>query len=199
MLSVFCRFRDSQYPGQQLSQDAMHDILKTSKWHQWAQQQGMTGKELAMSHGPFPAFDMYGGADYGAFKFGSASVERNIGACNSLVLLRYTEEPSSTAASSSAQQAPVTTPFIGRVNMWLAHTPPWVLSDFSELDAEKQLIADVSWYLTKGINKGLYNSPIVTRSTYDDINGNFWFCDDFQAAQPGLVPFVPEKGAPRGT
>ena len=33
------------------------------------------------------------------------------------------------AASTSTQQALVMMPFSGRVNMWLAHTPPYVLSE----------------------------------------------------------------------
>ena len=140
--SVVCSVWESQYTGQQLSQDEMHDILRTGKRHQWAEQQGMRGKELDMSHGPFPAFGMFRGADYGAFNFGSASVERTIGAQQLAAALHFT------GWIHCCLQFCITgtdmTPFIGRVNMWLVHTPPWVLRESNELEAQRQLIADVS-------------------------------------------------------
>ena len=61
-----------------------------------------------------------------------------------LVLVKHTED-------SPVGLPTLTTPYVGRVNVWMRHIPPWVLPVRQVgMDRQSQMIADVSWFRYKG-------------------------------------------------
>ena len=67
--------------------------------------------------------------------------------------------------------------------------PPWVMPDTQaeEFEAACERIADVSWHKCKGVNHDLHNCPVISKQFEDDLDGNFWFCEAFEAVKIGVV------------
>ena len=86
----------------------------------------------------------------------------------------------------------VTTPYVGSANVWMRHTPPWVLADATprQIEKEAQLLCDVSWYKYKGVEPGLYNCPVVSKNYLDYPDGNFEFADNLEPIAISLVPYI---------
>ena len=103
----------------------------------------------------------------------------------SVKTVKHTEEP-------VANEPTLTTPYIGRVNVWLSHTPPWVPADATprQIEKEAQLLCDVSWYKYRGVQPGLYNSPVVSKNFLDCADGNFEFADNLDPAAVSIVPYI---------
>ena len=51
-----------------------------------------------------------------------------------------------------------------------------------------KLLCDVSWYKYKGVEPGLYNCPVVSKSYLDYPDGNFEFADNLEPVAINLVP-----------
>ena len=138
-----------------------------------------------MSFGPTLAYDAFWKADFQAVQFSCKHAERKNKTCNSLVLVKHTEEP-------VANEPTLNTPYIGRVNVWLSHTPPWVPADATprQIEKEAQLLCDVSWYKYRGVQPGLYNCPVVSKNFLDYADGNFEFADNLEPVAVSIVPYI---------
>ena len=163
----------------------MYNAVCKGDWQRWAEQTGKSAREIAMAHGPMTTHDRFLAANYQAVKFSCQEAEHNTMTCNSLVLVRHTE-------GSPAGQPTLTTPYVGRVNVWIRHTPPWVMPGTSESDirTQSQMIADVSWYKYKGIQPELYNCPVVSKHFLDYADGNYEFCDNIEPVGVHVVPYI---------
>ena len=85
----------------------------------------------------------------------------------------------------------VRTPYVGRLKQLLLHVPPWVNAGTSAEPMEQAVqIADVEWFDVLGYNATLYNSPIVSRSTKAQIDGEFCMCEDLAPFVLSLVPYI---------
>ncbi len=166
----------------------MFDAIYKGVWQKWAEDTNKSSVEIGMSHGPMTAHDRFLGADYQAVKFSCEMGDHNRVTCNSLVLVKHTED-------SPVGQLTLTTPYVGRVNVWMRHTPPWVLPDTPsrEMDRQSQMIADVSWFRYKGLQPELYNCSVVSKGFYDYQDGNFEFCDNIEPVGVHVVPYNGNK------
>ena len=129
----------------------MFDAIYNGVWQKWAEDTNKSSVEIGMSHGPKTAHDRFLGADYQAVKFSCEMGDHNRVTCNSLVLVRHTED-------SPVGQPTLTTPYVGKANVWMRHKPPWVLPDTPsrEMDRQSQMIVDVSWFIYKGLQPGYH-------------------------------------------
>ena len=138
-----------------------------------------------MAFGPTLAYDAYWKADFQNVQFACKHAERKNMTCNSLVLVKHTEV-------SPGIEPAVTTPYVGRANVWMRHSPPWVLADATpkQIEKEAQLLCDVSWYKYRGVEPGLYNCPVVSNNFMDYPDGNFEFADNLEPVAINLVPYI---------
>lgn len=183
-----CSFCTDTQPARcQWTQQQLYDAVYKGDWRNWAEGAGRSAEDVAMTHGPVTSFKQYMTADYQAVKFSCSKAEQNRVTCNSLVLVRHT-----CTEESAASEPALTTPYVGRVKVWMRHTPPWVSPDASEQEVEEQsqMIADVKWYKYKGIQPGLYNSPVVSKNFWNYPDGNFEFCDAIEPIAMNVVPYI---------
>ena len=107
-----------------------HAIYK-GVWQKWAEDTNKSSVEIGMSHGPMTAHDRFLGADYQAVKSYCEMGDHNRVTCNSFVVVKHTED-------SPVGQPTLTTPNVGRVNVWMRHIPPWVLPDTPSREMDRQ-------------------------------------------------------------
>ena len=162
----------------------MYEAVVSGRWQTWARNRHCSPLEIAMAHGPMVNHDRFWGADFPSVKFSCSQAEHKQLTCNSLVLVKHTEE-------SGSDQPICTTPYVGRAEVWMKHTPPWVMPDASEHEIEQQaqLIADVKWFEYKDVQPELYNCPVVSKRPYDYQDGNFEFCDSLEAVAVQALPY----------
>ena len=175
-----CRFADEAQPHRrQWTKQQIFDAIYKGVWQKWAEDTNKSSVEIGMSHGPMTAADRFLGADYQAVKG-----DHNRVTCNSLVLVKHTED-------SPVGQPTLTTPYVGRVSVWMRHISPWVLPNTpsSEMDRQSQMIADVSWFRYKGLQPELHNCPVVSKGFFDYQDGNFEFCDNIEPVGVHVVPY----------
>lgn len=181
-----CRFASATQPNRRRwTKQQMYDAVYKGVWLDWARSSALSPEEISMSFGPTLAYDVFWKADFQAVQFTCKHAERKNQTCNSLVLVKHTEE-------SASDEPTLTTPYVGRVNVWLRHTPPWVQADATpkQIENEAQLLCDVSWYKYKGVQPGLYNCPVVSKNFFDYADGNFEFADNLEPTAISLVPYI---------
>ena len=85
----------------------------------------------------------------------------------------------------------IRTPYVGRLKQLLLYVPPWVNAATSAEQMKQAVqIADVEWFDVLGNNATLYHSPIVSRSTKAQTDGEFCMWEDLAPVALSLVPYI---------
>ena len=122
-----------------------------------------------MASGTALVYQQFKAADYQAVKLSSAKAKQGIVTCRSLVLLSHSDD-------STGGQPPLVTSFVGRVSVWLSHMLPCVVPDTQaeEFEAAFGKIVDVSWHKCKGLNRDIYNCPVISKHILCSIDASWY-------------------------
>ena len=179
-VNIACRFATSLRTRRGMTAAEIKRQLKAGSWRVWALtvRPPLSARELAMASLPRRACYKFSGLNCHACKFVISSIEKKKVTCDSIVM-------------TWVDDGTVRTPYVGRLKQLLLHVPPWVNAGTSAEQMEQAVqIADVEWFDVLGYNATLYNSPIVSRSTKAQPDGEFCMCEDLAPVALSLVPYI---------
>lgn len=71
----------------------------------------------------------------------------------------------------------VTYPYVGKVKQFLTNVPSWALGNFEERQAQAIKLLNADWFDYVGRNTNALQSPVFSKRTPSDPNGNLWECE----------------------
>ncbi|DBA69481.1 TPA: hypothetical protein ACH3X2_012821 [Trebouxia sp. C0005] len=175
-----------------LSQLRKHLVeqVASGNWNSWVSSlPNHTPEELAMSKGPHMSLTLWNHLEIQGNRFLTSRVEGSSKkACDSLVLTWFTD---------TTQTPHFRQPYVGQVQSFMTHHPPWAVGKPAERETQVAQLAWVKWFGYRGRNQNVYTAFVYTRAFVPEVDGDIWACEMLEPVPIALAPYYGAEFAPQ--